>query len=314
MSNAVRYVMRHRGYDVINYMDDFLGFGTPSNTQASFDMLRDVMRDLGLTISKSKLVHPSTRAVCLGIQVDTVTGTVSIPEEKLCDIHLLIDAYANKAYCTKRELQSLLGSLLYVHKCIKPARCFLNRMLDVLRHASNLAKITLTEAFRRDVRWFQKFLPRYNGVSFYAHKKVDHTLALDACLTGLGAVWGTMVYHLSIPSGFNGMSIVYLEMVNILLAVRVFADHWSSQRVLIKCDNQAVVASLNSGHARDPYLGACARNIWYEAALKDIDIQYVHVLSHWSNSHADIQELQQLVLSPVWLPVAVEMLELDNTT
>ena len=43
----------------------------------------DVMTDLGLTVSEKKLVTPSTCAVCLGIVVDTVEGTLSIPGEKL---------------------------------------------------------------------------------------------------------------------------------------------------------------------------------------------------------------------------------------
>ena len=41
------------------------------------------MRQLGLTISKSKLVAPCTHAVCLGIVVDTVDATLSILEGKL---------------------------------------------------------------------------------------------------------------------------------------------------------------------------------------------------------------------------------------
>ena len=262
VSDAVRYVMRQRSHDVINYTDDFLGFGTPSVARCSFDALLDVMHSLGLTISQKKLVHPSTSAVCLGMLVDTIQGTVSIPAEKLRDVRLMVDVYGEKSFCTMRELQSLLGSLLYIHKCVKPARYFLNRMLDVLRHATNPGKIVLSEAFKRDILWFQKFLPSYNGVSFYAHKKVDHTLSLESCLTGLGAVWGNLVYHLSIPSGFRNMSIVHLEMVNILLAVRVSANHWTGKRVLAKCDNQAVVSTLTSGRARDPFLGACAHNIW----------------------------------------------------
>ena len=54
-----------RGFDVINYIDDFLGFGTPDITQASYDTLRNIMEDLGLTISQKKLVPPATKAVGL---------------------------------------------------------------------------------------------------------------------------------------------------------------------------------------------------------------------------------------------------------
>ena len=82
-SDTVRYIMKCQNYDVINYIDDYLGFGTPSTAKRSFDALYDTMQKLGLCISSKKLVFPGTKAVCLGVLVDTVEGTVSIPPEKL---------------------------------------------------------------------------------------------------------------------------------------------------------------------------------------------------------------------------------------
>ena len=87
---------------------------------------------------------------------------------------------------SKHQLQSILGLLLYVHKCVKPARIFLNRMLDLLRSCHGRQKIRLTSDFKRDLRWFAKFLPTYNGILLYDHRQVDVTLELDACLTGFG--------------------------------------------------------------------------------------------------------------------------------
>ena len=147
-SDAVRYVMRQMNYDIINYIDYFLGYGTPSVADASFHALLDVMAKLGLTISQKKLVRPTTKAICLGIEVDTVAGTVAIPPDKLADVKAMVNHWDQKHYCTKRELQSLLGTLLYVHKCVRPARTFLNRMLDLLRHAPNPSRIVLTEDFK----------------------------------------------------------------------------------------------------------------------------------------------------------------------
>ena len=66
-------------------------------------------------------------------------------------------------------------------------------------------------------------------------------------------------------------------MVNILLAVRLFKCQWSSRKVLTQCDNEIVVSVLKTGKTRDPYLGACARNIWYLATETDIDLRYVHI-------------------------------------
>ena len=76
-------------------------------------------------------------------------------------------------------------------------------------------------------------------------------------------------------------------MVNIVMALRLFACFWSGTRILIKCDNDAVVKVLNAGKARDPFLGACAHNVWYMSALAAVDLQYEHILGR-DNPVADL--------------------------
>ena len=102
------------------------------------------MGDLGLTISQKKLVPPSTQVTCLGVLIDTVKGTISIPPDKLQDVTSTVLQWLSRDVASKRDLQSILGLLLYVHKCIKPARIFLNRMFDLLRFAHSRQKVTLT--------------------------------------------------------------------------------------------------------------------------------------------------------------------------
>ena len=221
----------------------------------------------------------------------------------------------------KRQLQSILGLLLYVHKCVKPARVFLNRMLELLRACHNDSKVHLTDDFKHDLAWFGKFLPNYNGVNLYDHKPIHETLELDACLTGLGGRVENCVYHLPLDKGYQGCTIVHLEMVNILVAFRLFATRWSGRRILVRCDNQAVVAVLRSGRTRDPYLSVCARNIWYCLATHDIDARYVHIqgtknrvadlLSRWQGSIRDIVELHSYIPHPCWLNASYDLLYLD---
>ena len=155
--------------NVINYIDDFLGYGMPDVARRSYDTLLDVMTQLGITVSEKKLVAPTTKAVCLGILIDMwenhrIEGTMAIPPEKLQDVKNMVKEWKGKRCCTKRQLQSLLGTLLYIHKCVKPARCFLNRMLETLRNANNQANIVLSDDFHRDLGWFDHFLPHYNGI------------------------------------------------------------------------------------------------------------------------------------------------------
>ena len=213
ISNAVRFALHQRGFPVVNYIDDFVGFGTPDVARHSFDCLCDLLQRLGLTISKKKLIHPCTD-VCLGVHINTENDTISIPDEKLTQIKENVTTWLAKTKCTKSQLQSLLGQLLYVHKCIRPARAFLNRMLDLLRRNHGQKHINFTHSFRRDVRWFDSFL--LNGVSMYNHRHVDYHVTLDTCPEGLGGVWKNYVYHLPIPRHYLNLGIVHLEMGNIV--------------------------------------------------------------------------------------------------
>ena len=66
-------------------------------------------------------------------------------------------------------------------------------------------------------------------------------------------------------------------MINVLLVLRLFHNQWTSKKVLIHCDNQAVVTVLSTGKTRDPFLAACARNVWYVTAVDDIDACFSHI-------------------------------------
>ena len=135
ISDAVRYIMHQKGYTMIDYIDDYVSMGVPNVAWSSYDALTGLMRELGLTISTKKLVPPATQVTCLGILIDTVRGTIAIPPEKLENISQAVRQWLGKDVASKHQLQSILGLLLYIHKCVKPAQVFLNRMFDLLRSA-----------------------------------------------------------------------------------------------------------------------------------------------------------------------------------
>ena len=45
----------------------------------------------------------------------------------------------------------------------------------------------------------------------------------------------------------------------------------------IYCDNMAVVQVASSGRTKDPFLGACIRNIWLITATLDIELEIKHI-------------------------------------
>ena len=94
-------------------------------------------------------------------------------------------------------------------------------MLQLLRDNTTKPVITLDERFYKDLNWFNTFLSQYNGVTFYDHQKPQHTVHLDACLTGFGGSFNNMVYHLQIPLEYKNYTIVHLEILNIVVALKI---------------------------------------------------------------------------------------------
>ena len=110
-------------------------------------------------------------------------------------------------------------------------------------------------------------------------------------------------------------------MLNIMVAVRVWANNWKNQRVLIKCDNQAVVSVLNSGRTQDLTLAAIARNIMMDISENNIDLQVIHILgirnkiadllSRWFITKNPGDVLKKFLPNPVWLHVPETITNLD---
>ena len=105
--------------------------------------------------------------------------------------------------------QSLLGSLLYISKCVRSSRLFLNRMLDTLRSHFGRDDILLDVNFHRDLNWFLKFLPYFTGTAFFNHTPIRKVIELDACLEGLGAIYQNQVYSIRTPKNFENYNIVH---------------------------------------------------------------------------------------------------------
>ena len=207
---------RHGFPHLWNYIDNLIYTGLHSQIYPAYQFLVDLLPQLGLEISQGKLVAASTAVTCLGILVDTKSGTISIPSEKLQEIIQLCNTWIHKKSCTEAQLQSLLDSLLYISRCVHSAGFFLNRMLALLKQNHHSKTIHLTKEFAKDLNWFVVFSQTYNGVTNYDTRKIHETIYLDASLTGLGGCFNNMIYTKPFPRGYNNYNINHLEMLNVM--------------------------------------------------------------------------------------------------
>ena len=84
-------------------------------------------------------------------------------------------------------------------------------------------------------------------MAIFSHDPVYCYIELYASLQGLGPVCDNKVYAIPIELGFNNYQIVHLEMLNTLVALHVWGNKWYKKRIVIHCDNHAVVLVINSG-------------------------------------------------------------------
>ena len=280
VADAIAYIMAQEGCKVLAYVDDFLVVAERHMALAFYNRLSNLFTELGLPMNLDKRTPPAKSLTCLGISINIEANTLSIDNAKLVAIYEECIHVIGKKYLTKKSFQSLLGKLIYIHKCVAPARIFINRMLAVFRENANKKRIRLTEEFFQDLTWFLEFLPTFNGITYLVKTEVlgENYVYLDASLTGLGAIWNNRVYStptFSIP-GFQ-LKIVHLEMLNIVLALRTWGSYWQHHKIKIFCDNLAVVQVVKSSKTKDKFLAACIRNIWLISASNDIEIVIEHI-------------------------------------
>ena len=290
VSNAITFLMAKSGAKMFTYIDDYILISPVKHAQRHFQCLASLLAELGLHSNPDKQTSPCCKLTCLGILIDLDANTLSIHPDKLQSIYSdCIDA-STRRHLTRTRYQSLLGKLLYIHKCVRPANTFINRMLALFRANFKAKKIILTSDFHKDLKWFLAFLPQSNGITYIREPKIlnSHYLHIDASLTGLAGIWNDEVYATPIFDLFGfDLKIVHLEMLNLVIAHRVWAKKWTHSVVKFYCDNQAVVQVVQTSQTKDQMLALCLRNIWLLTGSYDIDLDIDHIQgSH--NKHADL--------------------------
>ena len=131
MADMVEWIIinRYNVADLMHYLDDFLTAGPACSNQCTNNLQTSlaVCRSLGLPLHPGKCVGPLTCLTVLGIELDSVQQSARLPEDKLAALQELIQLWRNRRWCTRRQLESLIGHLHHAAKVVWPGRTFLRR-------------------------------------------------------------------------------------------------------------------------------------------------------------------------------------------
>ena len=279
IANALVDILAARNVKAFMYLDDII-LVSPDRPKAlrDFEVARQLLKDLTLPEAAKKSQPPATSVKWLGIQIDTHLMSLAIPEEKLSEVLTQVSKYTSAHSISKKSLQSILGKLLHVAKCVRPARLFIARLLEALR-ACRGAFINVNADMRADFRWFQEFCSQWNGVAYIAGPAPVRHIYVDACLSGIGGSDGHRAYAGQVaPIEDGAKNITELEAINVIVALHTFLTKQDEgKHVRVHCDNMAAVQVLQTGKGKNRVLLDCARAAWMVQAVLNVQISYVHV-------------------------------------
>ena len=101
VADALEWIFRQRGVEEIDhYLDNFITMG-PSGSQVcgrNLDIIFQACEELGVPLAMEKLKGPTTRLIFLGIEIDTTSGSMRLPEEKLAHLNQALQPWLTIGY------------------------------------------------------------------------------------------------------------------------------------------------------------------------------------------------------------------------
>lgn len=291
-TNSIRYIMNQMDFFLLNYLDDLHGCEHKSKIWQSFETLLRVLRDIRRDVAHDKTTKPTSQIEVLGIWFDVIQQIIAVAPDRVHEIMHILDKWRFKSHATKKDMQKLIGKLQFIAKCVRPGRVFIARMLRWMHKMSDHEYRRIDNQTRADIKWWYYMIPRHSSVSVIWHLQVetaDKEIASDANLEGCGAHSETHFFHCLFPQKIMNITnnIAQRELLTIAASLKVFGSQIRGKKVTFLCDNQASVACVNSGRAKDDFMQKVLREIAFLSAMGDFLIRTRYIDTR-SNRPADI--------------------------
>ena len=269
ITNAIAYIHRSLEFFLLNYVDDFVGAELQEKIWEAYHALSDLLQSLRVETSRDKIVPPTLRLEFLGITFDSNTMTMEISDKKVEEIKTELSTWLYKTAAKCREVESLVGKLQFVAKCIRSGRIFLGRLIRWIRDMNREIRYTIPIEAHKDIAWWSRFIQEFNGVALLWLAKepsTDKILQTDACLKGFGGICGSSYFRGRFPKQDQKCNIAVLEMWAVMVGLKLFVEQLRGKYFWVHVDNEAVATVLNSGGSHDTELQNTLREIALIAA------------------------------------------------
>ena len=279
VADAIVHILAKKGIVAHMYLDDLVVVAESYEAARNqYNIARDLLVELGLPEATDKTQPPATCVTWLGIVINAAEHTLSVPKDKLDCALEMVNMYIKRRSISRKQLQSLIGRLLHIAKCIRPARLFVSRLLEALRGAPRFY-ININSDMKNDLIWFRDFAAHWNGVSVFPDREPTNEIVVDACLTAIGGATDDRAYSASVAHADDPLvNISEVEAINIAVALQTFMGPEDKGRcVVVYCDNMSAVQVMQSGKGKNLVMLEAARMAWMVQAMFQLTIIYRHI-------------------------------------
>ncbi len=168
----------------------------PDSAKTANELIK-LLHILGFSVAWSKIVCATQQVTFLGLLLDSSLMEVRLPPHKLEGLHNVISSFTKRRYATKRQLQSLCGTLAHCSAVVRGGRTFSRRVIDLMKSVDRNEKVKLNEEFRKDIAWWSDFASWFNGKAkvLTPDAVCAPEFQCDSSLLGYGIFYGVFLIH-----------------------------------------------------------------------------------------------------------------------
>ena len=290
---------------VLALLDDFAFFGTSRKvTHFGWTRFLYITQKIGIVVSPKpgKTDPPCVMMVYLGIEIRLRTLTVRLHDERVVAMRARLKEFIGRTSVSKKELQSIIGVLVFAAAIIRCGRPAYRHLLDLLRQhkgGTSKAQIELDTAARGDMTMWLTLLTTQNertvisGVRMPVlkwHVYTDASYSGWSWNAGFGAWdsgrWPASWEQRMGDSKYRAIWICELEIICVAFAVRYLASRMRGAVGIFHIDNLPVVYMLKKHSSRSRRCAAVVAEIEWVAAVYGFEIRPVHIRTE-DNTIAD---------------------------
>ena len=305
MLSVVSWKLNQLGVKHVRYCDDILVIGSTAVTCSNMTDTAIHELDLfGFAVSHAKTIRCVQVIDFLGIQLNSIDGTLSCPPHRVAELlELLAIAAVHGTTHVVRFILSLIGKLSFAAQVLPGARPFFRSLIDATRGKNRREFVQLSPDTLTDIRYWLDHLSTWNGRQLWRSSARPIVIATDASLLG----WGGLVLYcppsttlppqLAVGSATAGRwchshpirsssDIGWAELYAVLFLVAAVGAAAPNSSITLLVDNQADVHIINRQSTRSPALLSLLRAIYSVATTHNLRITARHIPGT-SNAAAD---------------------------